>query len=149
LIPTGDFRSVAGTPFDFRRPTAIGARIDRDNRQLGIAGGYDHNFVLRRQESDTLHLAARVYEPDSGRFMTVRTTEPDVQFYSGNFLDGSFTGKSGTAYEQHAGFALETQHFPDSPNQSNFPSTLLRPEETYTSRTVYAFSTRDSLSTGS
>jgi len=144
LIPTGQFRDVDGTPFDFAEPSPIGARIDADNRQLGIAGGYDHNFVLRRQDSAVPHRAARVYDPDSGRLMTVRTTEPGLQFYSGNFLDGSFTGKSGEPYGVHAGFALETQHFPDSPNQSNFPSTLLRPDETYTSRTVYAFSTRDS-----
>lgn len=147
LIPMGQFRDVAGTPFDFREFTAIGGRIDADNRQLNIGGGYDHNFVLRRQDSDSLHVAARAYDPDSGRLMTVRTTEPGLQFYSGNFLDGTFTGKSGTPYQQHAGFALETQHFPDSPNQPDFPSTLLQPDETYTSRTVYGFSTRDSLST--
>lgn len=148
LIPTGDVRSVAGTPFDFTTPTAIGARIDADNRQIGIAGGYDHNFVLRREDSDTLHRAARVYDPNSGRVMTVHTTEPGLQFYSGNFLDGSFTGKSGVPYERNAGFALETQHFPDSPNQPEFPSPLLSPDETYTSRTVYSFSTRDSQSGG-
>ena len=144
LIPTGQLRNVEGTPFDFTKPTAIGARIDADTRQIGIAGGYDHNFVLRREDSGFLHLAARAYDPDSGRLMTVRTTEPGLQFYSGNFLDGSFTGKSGEPYGLHAGFALETQHFPNSPNQPAFPSTLLRPDETYTSRTVYAFSTRDS-----
>lgn len=144
LIPTGQFRSVAGTPFDFQEPTPIGARIDADNRQLNIAGGYDHNFVLSRQESDSLRLAARVYGPDSGRLMEVFTTEPGLQFYSGNFLDGSLVGKSGTPYQQHAGFALETQHFPDSPNQPNFPSTILRPDETYTTRTVYRFSVRES-----
>jgi len=141
LIPTGTFRQVEGTPFDFTEPTPIGARIDTENQQLDIAGGYDHNLVLRRQDSDTLHLAARVYDPDSGRLMTVRTTEPGLQFYSGNFLDGSFSGKSGEPYGRHAGFALETQHFPDSPNHPDFPSTLLCPDETYTSRTVYAFST--------
>jgi len=148
LIPSGQFRDVEGTPFDFTAPTAIGARIDAYTRQIGIAGGYDHNFVLRREDSEALHLAARAYDPDSGRLMAVRTTEPGLQFYSGNFLDGSFTGKSGTPYGRHAGFALETQHFPDSPNQPNFPSTLLRPDETYTSRTVYAFSTRDSWGDG-
>jgi aldose 1-epimerase len=140
LIPTGQLRPVEGTPFDFREPTAIGARIDQDNRQLAIAGGYDHNFVLARQDRDSLHLAARVYDPDSGREMTVLTTEPGLQFYSGNFLDGSLVGKSGMAYQKHAGFALETQHFPDSPNHPDFPSTILRPDETYTSRTVYRFS---------
>lgn len=142
LIPTGEYRSVAGTPFDFREPTRIGARIDADNRQLEIAGGYDHNFVLSRQDSDSLRWAARVYAPNSGREMEVLTTEPGFQFYSGNFLDGSLEGK-GTAYQQHTGFALETQHFPNSPNQAAFPSTILRPEETYTSRTVYRFSVRE------
>jgi aldose 1-epimerase len=143
LIPTGQFRPVDGTPFDFRSPTRIGARIDADHRQLGIAGGYDHNFVLARQDSDTLRLAARVYAPDSGRLMEVETTEPGVQFYSGNFLDGTLVGKDGVAYEEHAGFALETQHFPNAPNEPAFPSTILRPDETYTSRTVYRFATRD------
>ena len=143
LIPTGEFRVVDGTPFDFRQPTPIGARIDRDNRQLGIAGGYDHNFVLAREDRDSLHLAARVYGPDSGREMEVLTTEPGLQFYSGNFLDGSLLGKDSTAYLQRAGFALETQHFPNSPNESGFPSTLLRPEETYTSHTVYRFEVRE------
>ena len=142
LIPTGDFRSVDGTPFDFREATPIGARIDQENRQLGIGGGYDHNFVLARQDRDSLELAARVYDPDSGREMTVLTTEPGLQFYSGNFLDGSLVGKRGAAYPKHAGFALETQHFPDSPNQPDFPSTILRPGETYTSQTVYRFTVR-------
>lgn len=143
LIPTGDLQTVDETPFDFTAPTPIGARIDADHQQLEYGGGYDHNFVLAEEPSDTLRLAARVYEPDTGRLMTVRTTEPGVQFYSGNFLDGSFTGK-GEAYEYREGLALETQHFPDSPNQPNFPSTILRPGEEYTSRTVYEFSTRDS-----
>lgn len=142
LIPTGELRPVAGTPFDFREATPIGERIDQDNRQLQRAVGYDHNFVLARQDRDSLRLAARVYDPDSGREMTVRTTEPGLQFYSGNFLDGSLVGKSGTPYQKHAGLALETQHFPDSPNQPNFPSTILRPGETYTSKTVYRFSVR-------
>lgn len=142
LIPTGELRPVGGTPFDFREATPIGARIDQDNRQLGIGGGYDHNFVLAPQDRDSLHVAARVYAPDSGREMTVSTTEPGLQFYSGNFLDGTLTGKRGESYPQHAGFALETQHFPDSPNQPDFPSTILRPGETYTSRTVYQFSVR-------
>ncbi len=143
LIPTGEFRPVAGTPFDFREATPIGARIDQDNRQLGIGGGYDHNFVLARQDRDSLRRAARVYDPDSGREMTVLTTEPGLQFYSGNFLDGSLVGKRGNAYPQHAGFALETQYFPDSPNQPDFPSTILRPGETYHSKTVYQFSVRE------
>jgi aldose 1-epimerase len=145
LIPTGTYRPVEGTPFDFAALTPIGERIDATNRQLGIAGGYDHNFVLARTDADTLRRAAEVYDPESGRLMTVRTTEPGLQFYSGNFLDGSFRGKRGTAYETHAGLALETQHFPDSPNQTAFPSTLLRPGETYRSRTIYGFSVPDSL----
>lgn len=142
LIPTGEFRPVAGTPFNFRKPVPIGARIDQNNRQLGIARGYDHNFVLARQDRNSLHLAARVYDPDSGREMEVLTTEPGLQFYSGNFLDGSLEGKSETTYHKHAGFALETQHFPDSPNHPDFPSTILKPDETYTSKTVYRFSVR-------
>ena len=142
LIPTGTFRSVADTPFDFREPTPIGARIDQDHRQLEIAGGYDHNFVLARQDRDSLHLAARVYDPDTGRQMDVLTTEPGLQFYSGNFLDGSLTGKEGASYPRRSGLALETQHFPNSPNEPDFPSTILRPDETYSSRTVYRFSTR-------
>ena len=142
LIPTGEFQPVSDTPFDFRTPTRIGAQIGQHSRQLTIAGGYDHNFVLARQDRDSLHVAAKVYDPDSGREMTVRTTEPGLQFYSGNFLDGSLIGKSGTAYQKHAGFALETQHFPDSPNQPDFPSTILHPGETYSSRTVYRFSVR-------
>lgn len=145
LIPTGTLQPVESTPFDFTTPTPIGARIEADHEQLERAGGYDHNFVLRRQDSDSLHLAARVFEPDSGRLMEVYTTEPGLQFYSGNFLDGSFTGKSGASYEQHDGFALETQHFPNSPNEPGFPSTTLQPDEEYTSRTVYSFSSRDSL----
>lgn len=143
LIPTGEFRSVGGTPFDFREPTPIGARIDQENRQLRIGGGYDHNFVLARQSRDSLQRAARVYDPDSGREMTVLTTEPGLQFYSGNFLDGSLMGKSGVPYQKHAGFAFETQHFPDSPNQPDFPSTILQPGETYASKTVYRFSARE------
>ena len=142
LIPTGTVRSVADTPFDFREPTPIGARIDQDHRQLEIAGGYDHNFVLARQDRDSLHLAARVYDPDTGRQMDVLTTEPGLQFYSGNFLDGSLTGKGGASYPRRSGLALETQHFPNSPNEPDFPSTILRPDETYSSRTVYRFSTR-------
>jgi aldose 1-epimerase len=143
LIPNGEVRSVAETPFDFRKPVPIGKRIDADNPQLRIAGGYDHNFVLARQDRDSLHLAARVYEPDSGREMEVLTTEPGLQFYSGNFLDGSLTGKSGAPYQEHAGLALETQHFPNSPNEPDFPSTILRPGSTYTSQTVYRFSVRE------
>ncbi len=139
LIPTGQLAPVAGTPFDFRTPTPIGARIDVDNDQLKIAGGYDHNFVLNNAGSKGLHLAAQVMDPASGRTLTVTTTEPGVQFYSGNFLDGTVTGAAGAAYAKHAGFCLETQHFPDSPNQPSFPSTALRPGQTMHSETVFTF----------
>ena len=137
LIPTGDLRSVANTPFDFREPTAIGVRIRASDPQIGIGGGYDHNFVLNGV-ADSLKFAARITEPLSGRIMEVYTTEPGMQFYTGNFLDGSITGK-GRRYIRHSGFCLETQHFPNSPNQPDFPSTILRPEAAYTSRTVFAF----------
>ena len=143
LIPTGEIASVEGTPFDFRTPTAIGARIEADDEQIGFGGGYDHNFVLDRTRATALALAARVYEPTSGRVMEVSTTEPGVQFYSGNFLDGSIAGKGGHVYARRAGFCLETQHFPDSPNKPDFPSTILRPGEEYSSRTVYTFSVRE------
>jgi aldose 1-epimerase len=139
LIPTGEIRSVAGTPLDFRRSTAIGARIGQPDEQLQRGGGYDHNFVIDRQVPG-LALAARVVEPSTGRVMEVRTTEPGVQFYSGNFLDGSLTGKHGRVYQKRYGFCLETQHYPDSPNKPDFPSTVLRPGQTYESRTVYKFS---------
>ena len=144
LIPTGEIRSVNGTPFDFRTPTRIGARINANAPQLKYARGYDHNFVLNREgagSNSSLHTAARAYEPQSGRVMTVSTTEPGLQFYSGNFLDGTLDGKNGGAYEKHSGFCLETQHFPDSPNHPGFPSTILHPGETYQSRTVFSFST--------
>ena len=142
LIPLGEIADVEGTPFDFSEPTAIGLRIEDGDEQLERAGGYDHNLVLG--EAGEMKLAARVYEPTSGRVMEVRTTEPGVQFYTGNFLDGSITGKDGAVYEQRAGFCLETQHFPNSPNQPSFPSTILRPGEEYTSRTVYRFDVRPS-----
>lgn len=132
LIPTGEIESVEGTPFDFTHPHPIGDRIDQ------IPGGYDHNFVLN-SGGGQLALAARVYEPESGRVMEIHTDEPGIQFYSGNFLDGTITGKDGKVYHQHYGFCLETQHFPDSPNHPNFPSTILRPGETYTSTTVHTF----------
>ncbi len=142
LIPTGELRPVEGTPFDFRTPTAIGERIDADNEQIRFGPGYDHNFVLNDDAAsvDAPVLAARVYEPNSGRVMEVLTTEPGLQFYSGNFLDGSITGKDGVTYERRSGFCMETQHFPDSPNKPDFPSTILRPGELYKTRTVYAFS---------
>ena len=138
LIPTGTLDAVEGTPFDFRKPTAIGARINDANPQLKIAGGYDHNFVLNGVGAG-LHLAARVLDPKSGRTLTVTTTEPGVQFYSGNFLDGTLTGISGEKYARNAGLCLETQHFPDSPNHPKFPSTVLRPGQTLQSTTVFTF----------
>ena len=142
LIPTGEIAPVQGTPFDFRTPTAIGARVDqRQNAQIRYGNGYDHNWVLNRggAASDALVLAARVVEPSSGRTMEISTTEPGVQFYSGNFLDGSITGKGGSVYRFRNGLALETQHYPDSPNHPNFPSTILRPGQQYRSRTVFKF----------
>ncbi len=139
LIPTGVIAPVAGTPFDFTTPTAIGARIDLEDEQLENGGGYDHNFVLDRDGAGLAH-AARVEEPTTGRVLDVYTTEPGLQFYSGNFLDGSLIGKSGQVYRHRYGFCLETQHFPDSPNQPAFPSTILRPGEEYRSRTVFVFS---------
>jgi aldose 1-epimerase len=138
LIPTGALASVEGTPFDFRKLTKIGERIDVDNEQLKCAGGYDHNWVLNG-DSGSLRLAAEVFDLSSGRTLTVKTTEPGVQFYSGNFLKGMFTGKSGAKYERHFGFCLETQHFPDSPNHPEFPSTLLSPGETLHSETIFSF----------
>lgn len=141
MIPTGLITPVGGTPFDFAQPTAIGARIGAQDEQLAFAGGYDHNWVLDRR-GPGLELAATVYEPTTGRVMEVLTDEPGVQFYGGNFLDGSGIGKSGKPYQYRHGFCLETQHYPDSPNHGNFPSTILRPGETYRTSTVYRFSTR-------
>ncbi|HEY6943600.1 MAG TPA: aldose epimerase family protein [Candidatus Acidoferrum sp.] len=140
LIPTGELRDVAGTPFDFRKPTAIGARINADDEQMKLGGGYDHNFVLRRRMGDPISLAARVVEPASGRILEVWTTEPGVQFYTGNFLDGSAHGKRGVAYAKRSAFCLETQHFPDSPNHPKFPSTELKPGDRYHTTTIYKFS---------
>ena len=131
LIPSGEVRSVGGIPLDFRQPVAIGARIDQNDPQLKFGGGYDHNWVLKGQDG-SLALAARVYEPTTGRVMEVYTTEPGLQFYSGNFLDGSQVGKGGLRYEHRSGFCLETQHFPDSPNKPGFPSTVLEPGRVYT-----------------
>jgi len=139
LIPTGELQAVGGTPFDFTSATAIGSRIDADDEQIAFGLGYDHNWVLN-DGSDTMKLAARVHEPTSGRIMEVHTEEPGLQFYAGNFLDGTITGKGGNVYEYRSGFCLETQHFPDSPNKPDFPSTILRPGDTYATRTVYAFS---------
>lgn len=142
LIPTGDVEPVAGTPFDFRSPTAIGALIGSPDPQLERAGGYDHNFVVRGGNGGSggpLRHAAAVLEPSSGRTLDVSTTEPGLQFYSGHALDGTVRGKGGRAYHRHAGFCLETQHFPDAPNVPQFPSTILRPGAQYLSRTVFRF----------
>ncbi|GAB3839926.1 aldose epimerase family protein [Hymenobacter jeollabukensis] len=134
LIPTGELRPVKGTPFDFTTPHGIGERIQQ------VPGGYDHNWVLNQTEG--MHPAATVYEPNTGRTLEVTTTEPGIQFYTGNFLDGSLTGKGNVVYGKHAGFCLETQHFPDSPNQPKFPSTILKPGQTLQSTTVYRFGVR-------
>lgn len=138
LIPTGELAPVDGTPFDFRKPVAIGARINQDHPQLKNGKGYDHNWVLNAATSG-LHLAARVVEPVSGRTLEVRTTEPGMQFYAGNFLDGTLKGKGGAVYNHRTGFCLETQHFPDSPNHANFPSTIVKPGAEYRSQTVFTF----------
>jgi aldose 1-epimerase len=135
LIPTGELKDVKGTPMDFTTPTAIGARIAE------VEGGYDHNYVLD-SGGGSMALAARVYEPTTGRVMEVLTTQPGIQFYSGNFLDGTITGKGGKVYKKHYGFCLETQHFPDSPNKPNFPSVVLNPGERYKQETIYRFSAR-------
>lgn len=140
LIPTGVLEPVAGTPLDFRKAEAIGKRIDDGYEQMKLGGGYDHNFVVNG-EAGRLRVAAIATDPVSGRRMTVETTEPGIQFYSGNFLNGMFTGRHGAKYEKHKGFCLETQHFPDSPNHANFPSTLLRPGETMHSTTTFTFGT--------
>lgn len=132
LIPTGEILSVLDSPMDFTSPKAIGAEIDK------VEGGYDHNFVLNRGGRD-LALAARLHDPKSGRTMEIYTTEPGIQFYSGNFLDGTITGKGGKVYQKHYGLCLETQHFPDSPNKPNFPSTILKPGEKYISLTIHKF----------
>jgi aldose 1-epimerase len=149
LVPTGEIALVAGTPLDFTVPHPIGERIERPHEQLRFAGGYDHNFVLDAgggapdvRRTAELALAATVLEPQSGRILEVLTTEPGVQFYTGNFLDGSLAGKGGHIYPRRGGLCLETQHFPDSPNQPAFPSTILQPGDTLRSTTVYRFSAR-------
>ena len=136
LIPTGELAPVAGTPFDFRTPTAIGARIAEPNEQLKIAGGYDHNWVL---DGSGMRRVVRVLEPSTGRTLDVSTDQPGVQFYSGNFLDGTITGKNGRVYGHRYGLCLETQHFPDSPNHPKFPSTILRPGKVFDSHTLFRF----------
>jgi aldose 1-epimerase len=142
LIPTGEIADVTNTPFDFRKSTAIGARIGQDtNEQIKRGLGYDHNWVLNRT-GDGLSLAAKVLEPTSGRTLEITTTEPGIQFYSGNFLDGKLNGKGGRNYPHRSGFCLETQHYPDSPNQPKFPSTVLKPGQEYKTQTVFTFGTQ-------
>ncbi|HUQ87562.1 MAG TPA: aldose epimerase family protein [Vicinamibacterales bacterium] len=138
LIPTGQLAPVDGTPFDFRTPIAIGARINHQNPQLKNGGGYDHNWVLNGTAGN-LRRVARVVEPNSGRTLEVTTTEPGMQFYTGNYLDGKLNGKGGGSYGRHGAFCLETQHYPDTPNQPSFPTTLIRPGEKYSSKTVFTF----------
>jgi aldose 1-epimerase len=140
LIPTGELKEVKGTPFDFTTPHVIGARINENDEQLKFAGGYDHCWAF--DKLDNLSSVGTVYDSTSGRFMELFTTEPGVQFYTGNFLDGSLTGKFGTVYAKRYGLCLETQHFPDSPNKPSFPSTVLNPGEVYQSQTVYKFSVK-------
>jgi len=141
LIPTGELKSVSGTPFDFLKPHAVGERINADDEQIRLGHGYDHNFVIDGGGKE-LTKAAEVYDPASGRVLQVLTTEPGVQFYTSNFLDGSIKGKEGIAYPRNAGLCLETQHFPDSPNHPDFPSAVLRPGGKFHSVTVYRFATR-------
>jgi aldose 1-epimerase len=142
LIPTGELRDVQGTPFDFTKPHKVGERINDKDEQLEYAGGYDHNWVLSTDSAGALKVAATVYEPSAGRFMEILTTQPGVQFYSGNFLDGQIKGKSGMPYEKRSGFCLETQHFPDSPNHPEFPDTILEPGKEFRSTTIYRFSVK-------
>ncbi|MCX6590695.1 MAG: galactose mutarotase [Acidobacteria bacterium] len=142
LIPTGELRAVSGTPFDFTNATAVGARIAANDEQIKLGGGYDHNFVLTAGASAEPALAAQVYDPSSGRVLEVLTTEPGVQFYTGNFLDGTIKGKGGVSYGKNAALCLETQHFPDSPNQPSFPSAVLKGGSSYRSTTVFRFSRR-------
>lgn len=141
LIPTGKLADVKGTPFDFLQPMTIGARVDANNEQIKYGGGYDHNWVLNKS-SDGLELVGLLSDPVSGRSMEIWTSEPGLQFYSGNFLQGNLVGKSGKAYVHRGGLCLETQHFPDSPNKPDFPSTILKPGEEYNTTTVYHFKTK-------
>jgi aldose 1-epimerase len=142
LIPTGELAPVEGTPFDFLKSTAIGARIDADNEQLKLAHGYDQNWVLDAGGGKKVELAAEAYEPTTGRVLEVLTDQPGMQFYTGNFLDGSVTGTDGKVYKRRFAFCLETQHYPDSPNHPKFPTTELKPGETFHSMTIYRFSAR-------
>jgi aldose 1-epimerase len=141
MIPTGEIADIRGTALDFTTPHAIGERIEDDNEMLKYGAGYDFNYVINKEEGE-LAFAAGVFEPESGRYMEVFTTEPGVQLYTGNHLKGTEIGKSGVAYTKRTGFCLETQHFPDSPNRPNFPSTLLQPGEELNSTTIYKFSVK-------
>lgn len=142
LITTGEFADVTGTPFDFRKPIAIGARINDPNTVLQYGPGYDHNWVINQAKPGQLGLQARVTEPTSGRVMEVWSDEPGLQFYAGNFLDGTITGKGGKVYQRRTGFCMEPQHYPDSPNKANFPSVVLRPGQTYKNTIIYKFSAK-------
>ena len=142
LIPTGELKPVEGTPFDFRTPTAIGARINDNDEQLKFGGGYDHNWVINKPLGE-LGLMARVYEPTSGRVMEVWSNEPGLQFYTGNFLNGSIKGKGGWVYQYRNAFCMEPQHFPDSPNKPQFPSVVLKPDKVFQNVIIYRFSVRD------
>ena len=141
LIPTGELAPVSGTAFDFRTPTTIGARIGNDETQLKYGNGYDHNWVVNKTSGE-LTLMASVYEPTSGRVLEVLSTEPGLQFYSGNFLDGTLTGKGGWTYQFRNGFCMEPQHYPDSPNQANFPSVVLKPGQVFHNTIIYRFSVK-------
>jgi len=141
LITTGAYASVEGTPFHFRKPTAIGARIDDPDQQLQYGPGYDHNWVINKPAGQ-LGLQARVHDPKTGRFLEVWSDQPGLQFYAGNFLDGTITGKGGVVYQKRTGFCMEPQHYPDSPNKPNFPSVVLRPGQTYKNTIIYKFSVK-------
>ena len=138
-IPTGKLAPVKETPLDFTKPHKIGKRIEADHEQIKFGKGYDHNWVINQEEPGKMTLAARVTEPTSGRVLEVRTTEPGIQFYTGNYLDGSNVGKGGKVYKHRYAFCLETQHYPDSPNQKGFPSTILKPGEKYSQVCIYKF----------
>ncbi len=142
LIPTGELRAVQGTPFDFTKSTGIGERIGQNEEQLKVANGYDHNWVVNHAKPGDISLAAQVYEPKGGRVLEVWTDQPGIQFYTGNFLDGTIHGKGGIPYGQRTGFCLETQHYPDSPNHAEFPTTLLKPGSRFHSTTIFKFSAR-------
>ncbi|NEW83952.1 MAG: galactose mutarotase [Mariniphaga sp.] len=142
MIPTGIYRNIVGTPMDFKAPRLVSKDVDADYDQLKYGGGYDHAWILNKREKGELSFAASAYEPENGRFMEVFTTEPSVQFFTGNSLNGSQIGKSGVAYAKRTGFCFETQHVPDSPNHPNFPTTVLRPGETFNSKTIYKFSVK-------